>query len=536
MNHSQCAPRNLILFLRFPRLILVLQLALALVSQAVVVQLSAFSQNLENEFYRQLPKSTQVDLGMLESILPNEAKACDEYWTMIDSVSGRIKPEFLNEPAKKFHAQQKLIACGKWLFFYMPLPTQVAMPDVLISAMEKTFPDLTGPAFAKVGFRENPNEKGKPLEMPRVPGVPALRTVLVGSGRTLACTGCHLGKLPSGEFSVGMPNEELDLGLLNQLTVYPMWLAARGKKDGVEWDPKLREIYEGMWESSKGKWNLPRILLDASALVDFLNLEKTFYQLVGQDPLPLTDQRTFYKSGKGRLNPSTPMLSEPNLELYVSIPPLWNLSHHAGTDIGEPYLGRVVSSHNLEQFVDQAFVLTTLETKYSVSKYRDPLAAYLRTLKAPRNPSVVEPSLLAKGASLFATHCISCHNGTEGATREHHLAETVNSPRFFNEMFRDYSPPTRQSKMAFAGMQKVGMLPLFRPGLKSRRFNGLWARRHLGTNGSIDGLNHFLCLEDKTRKNSDPADPLSDGVHKEICEEFSLEDRNGLREWLSHNW
>ncbi len=501
---------------------------------------SAFSQQgsplTPESFYTQLPQGTTTDLSRdLSAILPpeNGGDFCDNYWGALDRRTQKVR----NLPdARLRELQRDMINCGKWLFFYLPIKTEVAFPDILLTALSKTFPDETGHAMERVGFRENPREPGQPLELPLVkPDRSKPRGWITPKVRTLACTGCHLNQLPDGRYSVGAPNDGLDLGLFNKLSAYPLWLAARGERDPIPWDPDLDAAFRDMYERSKGRVNFARALLDAVVLLDILNVERLFYGFVGQDPLPETDQRTFLKSGRGRINPATPMLSDPENEIYVSSPPIWKMRHYEGGETDEPYLGRVVSSRNLEEFIRQAFVFSTLKTNYSIPKYVDPLAAYLRVLEVPEPEFAVEENRFQAGEVLFAEDCVSCHNGYEGSTQEIYALDEVNSPLFFDRLFVNYVPPTRQSERALRSLQEVGMLPLERTGIKSRRLTGIWARQRLATNGAIEGLDHLLCLEGRTRTEPDRENGLSDATHTDLCTEYSETERLALKEFLTHN-
>jgi hypothetical protein len=112
----------------------------------------------------------------------------------------------------------------------------------------------------------------------------------------------------------------------------------------------------------------------------------------------------------------------------------------------------------------------------------------------------------------------------------------VQSPLVFDQIFHDYEPPTKQSKVALTALQQVGMLPLARYGLKSRRFNGLWARNLLMTNGAIKGLDSLFCLNETTRKRVDSADPQSYGTHLDLCVNFDEDSKLSLKEYISHQW
>lgn len=508
-------------------------LPLALAASSVSGEAQALT-----DFYQRLPSGLTHDHDRsLSAILPDSVDStisCARYWAALDPFTEKVT--LSNKTASEARdLQRDLVICGKWLFFQLPVSTQVGIPDLMLQAFLQTFPEQTGKAFEAIGFREDPRAPGWPLELPRVPSdIGRPRDVLTGPVRTMACTACHMGRLPDGRYSVGMPNDALDLGKFNQLVSYPLWLAGHGPNDRFRWDPQLDAKYREMYAKARGRMNLPKLLLDMSELADFLNMAGTFYKIAGQEPLPETDQRTFYKSGRGRLNPSTPMLSEPHHEIYVSSPPIWKMSHHEATvnGIGEPYLGRIVSSRNLEEFIRQAFVFTTLETRTATPRYVDPIAAYLRTLDVPRLERAVNQTAFTQGKAIFQAQCAKCHNGYAGATKENHPLEASQSPLVFDSIFHDYEPPTIQSRLALAGLEKVGMLPLARTGLKSRRLHGLWARQRLTENGAIEGIDHLFCLQGRAREVLDRENPLSQATHIDLCENYSISERQALKEFL----
>ena len=493
----------------------------------------------EDWFYSNLPYGLTHDTdARLEAVLPapDSKAACDRFWAALDPVTEKIVTSSRTDSELR-SLQADMIVCGKRLFFDLPLETNVPIPDLLLQALLQTFPEITGRAFTSLGLRENPREPGWPLELPRVPGALSRpRDYLTGPVRTMSCPACHLGQLPDGRYATGMPNDNLDLGRFNQLVVYPIWLAGHGKKDPFPWDPELDAQYRAMLKSSRGRVNLPRVLFDVTYLIDILNLERTLYRFAGQEPLPLSDQRTFYRSGRGRLNPATPMLSEPHHEIYVSTPPIWQMRHFENDPkgMGEPYFGRVISSRNLDEFARQAIVMSTLAPNLATPRHTDPLVAYLRTLVEPPNLRGADAALFSAGQEIFKSACTSCHDGHNGATRRNHDLDDVGTPHVFDEIFHDYSPPTAQSRLTLQGLEKVGMLPLARRGVKSRRLQGLWARQRLAVNGAIEGLDHLLCLNGRTRQQLDRKDPLADSTHTDLCDGYSMDQRQALRHYLEH--
>jgi hypothetical protein len=150
----------------------------------------------------------------------------------------------------------------------------------------------------------------------------------------------------------------------------------------------------------------------------------------------------------------------------------------------------------------------------------------------PRPPKAASSSAVAAGAALFARDCARCHDGLRGATSKAHPLDEVGSPLAFDELFDDYVPPTRQSVKTLAGLRAVGMLPLERTGIKSRRFDGLWARSRLGYNGAIDGVDHLLCLAGRVRANLNRSDSTADSTHAELCTAYPERERLGLKAYL----
>jgi len=501
----------------------------------------ASTDELASSLYESLPPLVTVDVGTLRDVIEAEKTkgSCDRHFSRLDPATGKFDPSRVADPAQ---AQRDLILCGKFLFFNLPVASDVAVPENLLNALQDVFPQVTGRAMTKLGLRENPDEPGMPLEMPRIPGSKSGPVALLtGKVRTLTCVACHVGTLPDGRYSVGMPNDQLDLGTFSLLSQYPLWLAGtrRDRSDSTKWTEQSQQFFNELHDASKGVFNPSRTLLDLADTLGFLGHGRVIYDISGQDPVPLTDQRTFFKAKRGRLNPSSPMLSEPKVEIYASTPPIFQMAHREGSPLGEPYLGRVTSSRSLEEFIRQAYVYTTLKTEYSTPKWVDPIAAYLRTLEIPKGAAVFAPgatpdapAVQSAGNAIFKRDCASCHDGLRGATSASHPLDAAGTPKNFDQLFIDYAPPTRQSVTALAALMKVGMLPLVRTGIKSRRFDLIGARTRLGYNGAIEGLDHLLCLEGRTRTNLDRSDPLADSVHAELCTAYAEPDRRALRAFL----
>lgn len=483
--------------------------------------------------YRNLPVGVTTDVGSLREVIEREKTqgACERHFARLDARTEKFRAGAGQEAG----ARRDLVLCGKHLFFNLPFPSDTAVPENLLRALFDVFPDVTGPAMTKLGFRENPDEPGMPLEFPLIPSTKTGPVqLLTGKVRTMTCVACHMGQLPDGKFSVGMPNEKLDLATFSKLTQYPLWLTGTEseRRDEKVWTKESQGYFTALRDKSKGVFHTSRIMLDLADTMGFLGAGGAVRDAAGQDPVPLSDQRSFFLAKPGQLNPSSPMLSEPHVDVYESSPGIWDMAHHEGEPMGEPYLGRITSARSLEEFVRQAYVYTTLRTDFSTPKWVDPLAAYVRTLRTPKAPTADSAADRAAGTSLFARDCASCHNGYRGATLEVQPLDAAGTPLAFDRLFENYTPPTRQSKQALEGLQKVGMLPLHRKGIKSRRFDGLWVRSKLGYNGAIEGLDHLLCLNGQTRKTLDRSIPTADSTHAELCTNYTPQERQHLKAYL----
>lgn len=481
--------------------------------------------------YRNLPSGLTTDVGSVETILEPEHldEACERHFARLDPDTEKFSREAARDTRA---AQRDLVLCGKYLFFNLPVPTDVAVPDRLLKAWMAVFGDLTGPALTHLGFRENPFEPGMPLEFAVAPNTRSgpLR-ILQGRGRVMTCAACHLGRLPDGRFSVGMPNEELDLGTFSLLSQYLLWLASSDREDDQVWDRDAQAFFRDLRDESRGVFHPSRVMFDAVDALGSTGLGEVLYDFVGQDPVPLTDQRTFLMSEPGVLNGTSPMLSDPETEIYIATPAIWEMQHYEDEPLGEPYLGRVASSRSLEELIRQGYVFSTMSGEYATPKWVDPIAAYVRTLEAPRGPEPTAESEV--GAGIFARDCAGCHDGHGGATSVVHPLDAAGTPLFFDEVLEDYVPPNRQSIRALAELRDVGLvLPLHRKGIKSRRLTGIWARSKLGYNGAIEGLNHLLCLDGRVRSATDRSDPLADSMHAELCTRYSEPERLALRAHL----
>jgi hypothetical protein len=68
--------------------------------------------------------------------------------------------------------------------------------------------------------------------------------------------------------------------------------------------------------------------------------------------------------------------------------------------------------------------------------------------------------------------------------------------------------------------------------VKVRRLNGIWTRKNLTSNGQIKGFDHLFCLDGKERKIDDQNNPKTQGIHKDLCDNYTDTQKEGLKEFL----
>ena len=158
------------------------------------------------------------------------------------------------------------------------------------------------------------------------------------------------------------------------------------------------------------------------------------------------------------------------------------------------------------------------------------LASYLRSLKTPKYLGKIDTEKAKKGGRVFKSNCLSCHDGLNGASLNRYPIETVGTPKEIESIFLDYSTPTRQSKQLLESLQKAYPFETITHGVKARRLNGIWSKKRLMTNGTIEGLDHLFCLSGQKRlKVYRPAQTQM--VHADLCQ-LKLEDRENLKQYF----
>ncbi len=497
---------------------------------------SSFAANLSCEDVR----SYTHDIGETIAEIREKDKisgSCKKYFTLIDSKTGELKTRNHSNSAE---AARQLVLCGKEMFFYLGMRSGMGMPINLVSSLLESFPEVTGKKFEKLGLLTDSSIQNEefPLGLVSIKNSHpvSLRSFMTKNPQQISCAACHVNHLPDGRIAVGMPNDKFDLGVFNALTIYPFWKMDGAADHNGKWDPELTKYYKKL-EAQEEQQNKKNMLSNLGILANIkmpkrvnINIPDIFSSLLHEDVPPVENQRTFLKGGPGVFNLMSPMMNVKGKEFYVSLPQIWDMD--ASKNSHGP-IGTVNLVASLEDFIGQAVLLTTMSPKYESARYLDPLTTYLRCLKTPQNPQKRQEALYAKGSILFKNNCIKCHDGPNGEGLRSYPGASIGSPLVFEGLLKNYTPPDIQSRAVVKSFEKTGIKINAPDGMTPRRLNGIWVRKYLMANGSIKNMDHLFCLNGQKRVSPDRLDPLTDGVHSDLCEQYSTDEKESLKEYLN---
>ena len=424
---------------------------------------------------------------------------------------------------KKFNRSKVL--CGKWMFINLGMKTKIGIPVKLLKSMEKF--EGVGKKLNKLGFLSDESIKEKEYPFGIVPSKHhntfTIKKIAVAKVAQISCAACHAGQLPSGEYSLGLTNEKLKYGELNIYTLFSIWMTDAKKFDTNRWIPELIEKYKNLREENDSFFLSSLITvanLPANGLVTKL--------LIGEEAPSLETQRSFVNSSPGIFNGFAPSLNFEDRQIFITAPQVFEFGAQK-----ESHYGTLASKQTAEEFVGEAFVYTNRSTKYNKPEYIEPIAEYLKCIKAPKNPKVIKTKLYTKGKELFKNNCTSCHDLDNGGGSLAVAQEEINLPTDYIQIFSGYKPVDIQSKKTFKIIQELG-LNESAVDVKVKRLNGVWARQKLTTNGQINGLDHLFCLNAKERKNVDDSSTKTQGIHIDLCDNYTIEEKYSLKEYLIH--
>jgi len=403
------------------------------------------------------------------------------------------------------------------------MKTNIGVPVILLKALEK-FKEI-GPKLTGLGFLDD-----KSWEKKRWPyGIVkskhqnkfAVKRLTTNKIAGISCAACHTGQLPDGRFSIGMTNEKLKYGMMNQYTLFTIWMVDRRKNDTSRWLPELIKKYTKMRKDTKSFFMIMLSSAEKMPINKFL-----LRNIVGEEPPSLATQRSFLNSEPGIFNGFAPSLNFSDKELYVSAPGVWAL----GTE-DEAHYGTLAAKKTTSDFISEAFLYTNRSKKYNKAAYLEPVAEYLKCLKSPKPLKEINTELHASGKKIFKNNCMTCHDLNHGGGSKSVDPERIQTPETFINIFSDYKPEDIQSMRTFSLIQDLS-LNNSATRIKVRRLNGIWTRKNLTSNGQIKGMDHLFCLNGKKREIVDKHNPKTQGIHEDLCTQYSDQEKEALKEFL----
>ncbi|MEN9824691.1 MAG: hypothetical protein RI953_436 [Pseudomonadota bacterium] len=473
--------------------------------------------------------SVTVDAGnSLEEILePARTRpACGNYWSMLDDADA---PRPVVDPS---YLREQEILCGKWMFLSWETSGKLPLPEILFNAIERSWPERVGTGFEKLGFLPNPVDPARrPLGIARsttrYTGMPSVN---------VTCAACHVGKLPDGRYAIGAPNTKLDLSTFNLMSYYPLY-AAMLDADRQKLPQPAQAFFAELERTER------RRVVDGNNRIDWSNLvfkySKMLHMLnIGPKGLPDVkfvamppdrDLLSWLNGRPGVFNPGAPMLTiqregVPNL----SIPQIWGITGHEEDFVAGRVapLGQTTKYASLEKFVASALVYAYQDLNLVRPRNVRPLVAFMRQLQAPQQQQSVSPKLIETGQGIFNSACAQCHDGAAGESTRLFAAETVGSPKALENARQGYKATTPIAKLIDdLSLQLAADLKPQPEGIRSRRLTGIWTRRDLMIDGSVENLDDLFCKSRAGRK-------FEGSPHGDLCTNFDDSEKEALMGYL----
>lgn len=412
-----------------------------------------------------------------------------------------------------------MVLCGKEMFLGFSPVTKVGIPVKILELIEGfpgVGPKLEGLGLLKdetwdkrwpfgVGYAQNPSLSFKNLKTKDVV--------------QLSCASCHTAKLPDGRYSLGAANENFDYSGFNIFTLFSVWAADKRKYDETRWDSELIEKYQGLLEISDNDFIRELEAVASYPLNDFI-----IKYLIGEEPPPIATQKGFLTTKKGLYNGFAPSINFIDKNLVTAAPNLWGISEE------EAHFGSLAGHSSMDDFIGEAYVYTTRSKKYVSSEYIEPMREFLNCLEAPKNSIKKSKRLARQGRAIFKRSCSECHDLKNGGGSQAVQAQEVNFPDEYLQVFKGYAGPDIQSQRTLSVLRKLN-LDKVASSAKVKRLTGIWSKKFLTTNGQVEGLDHLFCLNGKSRV-ADKSSALDQSIHSDLCEDYSKEDKQALKEHL----
>ena len=365
------------------------------------------------------------------------------------------------------------LRCGKAMFFYEGFGG-IGIPQPLFDFVNRKFTDELGEGMAEYGMILDPySEEKRPIGYG--PGAS------MGSVDTLAysCASCHFGQLPDGRYSVGMANYDYEAGKqFLALMLLPQSVMPGFNDD--DHDPEALNIIQPLRQKL---WNNP--LLFAQMGWDLLPLLWESDMSAGQVTQEVEAAYASWKSGTMDVF-LPPLPIDDEVHVVSKIPTLWNIPNAAEQEafgMDDAMLSWIGTSGSLEHFVGGFLALSASED-WTVEDV-EPLIAYVESLQAPKTIESINNRSANDGEGIFQeVGCLECHQGYQGSG---------------NRLF-DYDEIQTDDQMRYIldpdqdGQVVSGVNAHTTHQIKAPRLTGVWAKKRLLHNGSVDSLEELLCI------------------------------------------
>jgi len=388
--------------------------------------------------------------------------------------------------------RRKKLLCGKSMFFYEGFGT-IGVPVSLYDFFGNRFPDITGTAWSSYGMVPDPTTTDPKLPLGTAPGAP------FGSVPTVAftCASCHFAQLPDGRYSVGAPNHRYEYGKQILAISIPPGSAS------PSFDPSAHH---------------PDALAVAQPFIDALDADRGLRLSLLFDLLPLigSAQPEFDTEIEGHYAHwragtmdflMSPLPIDDGAHTVSKILSLWSLaSAEEATAAGMQHeqLAWTGGAPTLMDFLDGFVAIGDGTASEWTHERLSPLAEYILSLRAPSNPMPPPADAVARGASVFQSSCLSCHDGPRGMGRDLYPYDEIGT----DDAMKAWGDADLD------GQACCGFGPSTQR-IKSPRLVGLWAQTRLLHNGSVDSLEQLLCLVPRT---VDTRHAQSSGGHTFGCD------------------
>jgi mono/diheme cytochrome c family protein len=504
-------------------------------------KISNIRSSEERKIDQELVPIMGTDLS--EILQTKESKAAfDEYNAQIQKISSPTS-ELTPETIRKNISDKTRFLAGKWLFNYGPPEVRNAIPQFYFEGAAKAWPDLVGDSYSNVGLIPNPDDPGFPIGIPAAYSTNLAVNLVAKTRNATSCAMCHLSKTSDGRYVYGLPNSNLNPGRLALIVGYPGWALDQDGQNPKKWDPRLIERFKKMKQMAAENKIASANFADFSKIPKWIPVTHALRLVASIPKFSAADQRDMLSESKGRGplffvalgTEETIVLSPPSLFGIESFP-------QYPYDLDKTRISALLPSPDLETHVAEGLFLVAGElSKVNGLAWQVALTDFVRTFKPPANLSMKNDVLYDMGSKIYSKSCAACHQNSQGGSGRMIPAKVMKlDPKYSNPYILNITPSSELSQTNFEAVkyEMKSKHPRYdfekEMGIRPRRLKGVWAMSLLMSTGSIDGLDHALCLEGRTRDESKNGTDESDSVHSDLCNNHTLENRKALKEFLVH--